>query len=316
MIGKLLEDGNRILAEKQIGLRTGAETGQVVRMTRNYFDSLAIETRAIDAVMASTNMELFGRTFKTPIMAAALSGLDGLCKNGLVEVAKGIQSAGAVMWAGIGKEPELCAVLETGAATVKIIKPYKDQDLIFEKIRQAETLGVMAVGMDVNFGFGGKVQDTLIRQRIMGPVSMADLQRYVAAAKVPFVVKGVLSARDAVKAAEAGAAAIVVSNHGGSIIDYAVPPLKLLPNIVRVLDGAIPIFLDGGIIRGSDVFKALALGARGVLVGRTVMAGLAAGQSRGVCDMVTGLTEELGRIMCLTGSRDIDNIDPDLIWRM
>lgn len=316
MIGKLLAEGGKILIEKQIGVRAGAETGNVVRMTRGYFDSLAIETRVLDAVAASTKMELFGRTFKTPVMAAALSGLEGLCKNGMVEVAKGMRAADAVMWAGIGKEAELAKILETGASTVKIVKPYKDKDLIFEKIRRAEALGAMAVGMDVNFGFGGKVQDTLIRQRLMSPVSMTDLRQYVDAAKQPFVVKGVLSVRDAVKSVEAGAKAVVISNHGGSVLDYAVPPLKLLPSVVKVLDGAVPVFLDGGIIRGSDVFKALALGARGVLVGRTVMAGLAINQSQGVYEIISGLTEELKRIMNLTGSPDINSIDPNVIWRM
>lgn len=316
MIGKLLEEGSKILIEKQIGVRAGAETGSVVRMTREFFDSLAIEIRAIDAVAASTKMELFGRSFKTPVMSAALSGLEGLCKNGMVEVAKGMQAADAVMWAGIGKEAELTKILETGASTIKIVKPYKDKDLIFEKIRRAEELGAMAVGMDVNFGFGGKVKETLIRQRLMGPVSMADLRQYADSTKLPFVVKGILSVRDALKSVEAGAKAIVISNHGGSVMDYAVPPLKLLPSIVKVLDGAVPVFLDGGIIRGSDAFKALALGARGVLVGRTVMAGLAVNQSQGVYQIISGLTEELKRIMSLTGSSDINNIDPNVIWRM
>lgn len=316
MVGKLLEDGNRILAEKKIGARVGAETGNVVRMTRAYFDSLAIETRTIDAVASSTEMKLFGKMFKTPIMAAALSGLDGLCKNGLVEVGRGILAAGSVMWAGIGNEQELAGIIGTGASTIKIIKPYKDHDLIYEKIQQAEKLGAMAVGMDVNFCFGGKVKDSIIRENMMGPVSMSELKRYMSSTKLPFVVKGVLSIKDAIKSIEAGAAAIVVSNHGGSIIDYAVPPLKMLPDIARHLEGKIPIFLDGGILRGSDVFKALALGAQGVLVGRTLMAGLAAGQSTGVCEIVTGLTEELLRIMNLTGSKDIYNIDPNVLWQM
>lgn len=316
MIGKLLEEGNQKLAEKHIGARVGAETGAVVRMTRDYFDSLAIETRAIDATPASTEMELFGKTFSTPVMAAALSGLDGICKNGLVEVAKGMQVANSPMWAGIGKEQELRDVIGTGADTIKIIKPYKDKDIIMEKLAQAEALGALAVGMDVNFGFGGKVKESLIREELMAPVSSEDLRRYVGATRLPFVVKGVLSVQDADKAVDAGAAALVLSNHGGSIIDYAVPPLRLLPRVASYLDKEIPLFLDGGIIRGSDVFKALALGARGVLVGRTVMAGLAANGSQGVCDMVAGLTEELRRIMNLTGSKTIGDIAPDMIWHM
>lgn len=316
MIGKLLEEGNQKLAEKNIGARVGAETGAVIRMTRDSFDSLAIETRALDATMASTEMELFGKTFSTPVMAAALSGLDGICQGGLAEVARGMQSAEAVMWAGIGKEEELRDVIGTGAATIKIVKPYKDKDLILQKLAQAEALGALAVGMDVNFGFGGKTKDSLIRPELMAPVSLEDLRQYVNATRLPFVVKGVLSVRDAEKAAGAGAAAIVVSNHGGSIIDYAVPPLQVLPHIANCLGREIPLFLDGGIIRGSDVFKALALGARGVLVGRTIMAGLAANGSQGVHDIVTGLTEELRRILSLTGAKDIGSIDPAVVWQM
>ena len=314
MIGTLLEKGNQILAEKHIGARFGAETGNVVRMTREYFDSLAIETRVIDAVTASTEMILFGNKFETPVMPAALSGLDGVCENGLTEVAKGTHAAGSAMWAGIGDEQELASVIGTGARTIKIIKPYKDKDLIYKKILQAEKLGAMAVGMDVNFGFGGKVKDSLVRPELMAPVSLSDLQQYITATNLPFVIKGVLSIRDTEKAMESGAAAVVVTNHGGSIIDFAVPPLRILPLIAKHIEGRIPIFLDGGILRGSDVFKALALGAQGVLVGRTVMAGLAAGGSQGVCDIISGMTEELRRIMSVTGSVDLNSIDPDTIW--
>jgi len=314
MIGKLLEEGNNILAEKHIGARVGAETGAVVRMTRDYFDSIAIETRVLDAVPASTDIVLFGREFKTPVMPAALSGLDGICENGMAEVAKGTFEAGAAMWAGIGDEDEFASITATGAGTIKIIKPYKDPDDVFKTIEYAEKLGAIAVGMDVNFGLGGKLKDSLIRTEWFAPVTKSDLRRYIEATKLPFVVKGVLSLKDAEKSLECGAAAIDVTNHGGSIIDYAVPALKVLPDIVKFVDGRVPVFLDGGILRGSDIFKSLALGATGVLVGRTVMAGLAAGGSQGVCDMISGLTEELRRIMSLTGAKDLNSIDRDVLW--
>jgi len=314
MIGKLLEEGNAILAEKHIGARVGAETGAVVRMTREYFDSIAIETRVIDMVSALADIELFGKEFKTPVMPAALSGLDGLCENGMAEVAKGTLAAGAAMWAGIGDEEEFASITATGASTIKIIKPYKDPDDIFKSIEYAEKLGAIAVGMDVNFGFGGKLKDSLIRTEWFAPVSRSDLRRYIEATKLPFVVKGVLSLQDAEKSLESGAAAIDVTNHGGSIIDYAVPALRILPEIAKLVGGRVPVFLDGGILRGSDVFKALALGATGVLVGRTVMAGLAAGGSQGVTDMISGLTEELKRIMSVTGAKDLGSIDRDVLW--
>jgi 4-hydroxymandelate oxidase len=306
MIGKLLSEGNSKLG----GRKSGAETGSVLKMTRDYIDSLSIEMRVIDSAVASTEMKLFGETFSTPVMVAALSGLG----NGMVETAKGAGAAGSVMWAGIGDEAELKAMVETGAKVIKIIKPYRDRNLIFKKIAQAEEDGAFAVGMDIDFVFGGEIEDSLIRPELMGPKTFDDIKSFVKATKLPFILKGVLSEQDARKALEAGAAAIVVSHHGGSVLDYAVPPLKILPHIVNVIDRKIPVFVDCGIIRGTDVFKALALGASGVLVGRTVIAGLAASGAEGVQKILEGTNEELRRVMNLTGSPDIESIDSKLIW--
>ena len=315
MIGKLLAEGNSKLAEKGIGGKNGAETGSVLKINREYLDSLMIEARVIDGAEAVTTMRLFGESFATPVMVAALSGMGGICPNPLVEVAKGAVAADAVMWAGIGDEAELQAIIATGARTIKIVKPYKDKELIFEKIAQAEKHGALAVGMDTIFSFGGKIGDSLVRPELMGPKTLADIKSFVHATKLPFILKGVLSEQDARKALEAGAAAIVVSIHGGSVLDYAVPPLKILPRIAKAVDGRIPILVDSGIVRGTDVFKALALGASGVLIGRTVMAGLALDGAEGVRKVITGTNEELRRTMSLTGSRDLGDIDPEVIWR-
>lgn len=316
MIGKLLTEGNARLRELGLGnfMDKGVETGSVLKITRDYLDSMTIETRMIDSVVASTEMTLFGHTFATPVMTAPLSGLGAICSNPMVEVAKGAKEAGAVMWVGIGEEAELKAIIETGAKTVKIVKPYKDNDLILAKIAQAEKHGAFAVGMDIIFFFGGKKEDSLIRPDLMGPKTLAEIKSFVQATKLPFILKGVLSEQDAGKALEVGAAAIVVSHHGGATLDYAVPPLKILPRIAKVIDGRIPIFVDSGITRGTDVFKALALGASGVLIGRTAMAGLAAGKSEGVEKIITGTNEELRRVMSLTGSSTIEKIDSKLIW--
>jgi L-lactate dehydrogenase (FMN-dependent) and related alpha-hydroxy acid dehydrogenases len=232
----------------------------------------------------------------------------------MVEVAKGAAAAGAAMWVGIGDEAELKAIIATGAKTVKIIKPYRDINLIYEKINQAEKDAAFAVGMDIDFFFGGEIGDSLVRPELMGPKTSDQLKGFVKATKLPFIFKGVLSEQDAQKSLDAGAAAIVVSHHGGSVIDYAVPPLKILPRIAKVIDQKIPILIDTGIIRGTDVFKALALGASGVLVGRTVMAGLAAEGMEGVRKILSGTNEELRRVMSLTGSPDIQSIDPKVIW--
>lgn len=218
------------------------------------------------------------------------------------------------MWAGYGDEAELKVMADTGAKIIKIIKPYKDKDLIFEKIAQAEKIGAIAVGMDIVFAFGGKIWDALLHPELMGPKTLEYIKSFVQATKLPFILKGILSEMDARKALEAGVAAIVVSHHGGSVLDYAVPPLKILPRIAQVIDKRIPIFVDSGITRGTDVFKALALGADGVLIGKTVMIGLNLEGAEGVQKIITGTTEELRRVMSLTGSADIRHIDPSVIW--
>jgi isopentenyl diphosphate isomerase/L-lactate dehydrogenase-like FMN-dependent dehydrogenase len=283
-------------------------------ITREYFDSLQVELRTIDAAEASTETELFGVSFSTPVMVTALSGLDKTCPNGMVETARGAAAAGAIMWSGIGSEEELEALIGTGAKVIKIIKPYADQDLIFKKIAHAEKAGVLALGMDTDFVFGGRRRKGFAMEYPVSPKTLSDIKSFVKAAGVPFILKGILSEQDAEKALEAGAGGIVVSHHQG-IIDSAVPPLKILPRIARVINNRIPIFVDCGIVKGMDAFKALALGAKAVGIGKAVMKGLAAEGAAGVQKVLETITEELRWAMNLTGSSDPGHIDPAVIWK-
>ena len=318
MIGKILEEGMAKLKEKGIQLRNAPETGTVRIQNRAYIESLMIEARVIDSIdvsEASTKLELFGETFATPVMTGALSSLNAVCPDAMAEIAKGAMASGAVMWVGIGKEDELKGVIQTGAKTVKVIKPYRDEDLIFEKIAQFERDGAFAIGMDIIFCYGAQVDETVFRVDMMSPKTLSQIKAYKDATKLPFILKGILSAQDAQKALDIGADAIVVSHHGGQCMDYAVPPLKVLPGIAKVIGKKIPILADSGIVRGTDAFKALALGASGVLVGRPVVYGLAYGQAEGVQKIITGINEELRRTMLFTGSPDIYHIDPEVIWQ-
>jgi isopentenyl diphosphate isomerase/L-lactate dehydrogenase-like FMN-dependent dehydrogenase len=314
MIGSYIEESEKRLQEKGLASRYSAARGNSPRITREYNDSLLIEMRAIDAVEASTEFRLFGTTFSTPVMTAALSGLDGICPGGMTEVAKGAAAANAVMWAGIGDESQLEAMIGTGVKTVKIIKPYADHDLIYKKISQAEKHGAFAVGMDIDYVFGPTRKRGYAMDYPVAPKSLDDIRRFVKAAKLPFILKGVLSEKDAEKALESGAAGIVVSHHGGSVLDYAVPPLMVLPRVAKIIDGRIPIFVDSGIGSGADAFKALALGASAVCVGSAVMAGLASDGFQGVQKILEGINEELKFIMSLTGARDLQSIAPDAVW--
>jgi len=287
--------------------------GDSSQITRDYFDSLLVEMRHIDGVLPSTKMELFGEKFSTPIMLAALSHLNETHPNGMFEVARGVKAAGAVMWAGMGDEAELEAITATGAKTIKIIKPYSDNKLIFKKIEHAVKCGCIAVGMDIDHAFNKKGKYDTVHNLEMRPKSLDEIREFVKAAKVPFIVKGVLSEQDMHKCLDAGVRGIVVSHHHGHI-DYALPPLRILTDIARIVRKQIPVFVDCGIERGMDAFKALALGADAVSLGRVILPPLKAEGSEGVRKLFTEMTEELAGVMAATGSRDIQHIDPSLIW--
>lgn len=283
------------------------------QITREYFDALLVEMRHIDAVIPSTTLELYGETFDTPVMMAALSHLNNIRENGMVEMAKGALAANAVNWAGMGDEADIAAITATGARTINIIKPYADNDYILRRIEHAERCGVMAVGIDVDHAFTGNGKYDVVLGERMQPKSLAELKEFIKSTKLPFVIKGVLSEQDADKALEAGAKGIVVSHHHG-IMNYAVPPLVILPKIAKVINHRIPIFVDCGIVSGMDVFKALALGADAVSAGRVIMEPLKKNGSEGVKDLIIRMTEELAGIMAKTCSRDLRSIDPAVIW--
>ena len=288
--------------------------GDSNQITREYFDSLLVEMRHLDGALPETGLELFGEQFRTPVMTAALSHLGNVRENGMVQMAEGARLAGAVSWAGMGDEKELEDITTTGARTIKIIKPYVDNDYILQRIAHAEKCGVMAVGMDIDHAFSGKGKYDVVLGMEMRPKSLEEMKEFVKATKLPFVVKGVLSVKDAEKCLEAGVKGIVVSHHHG-IIDYAVPPLMILPEIVRVVQKQIPVFVDCGIESGSDVFKALALGADAVCVGRALMGPLQVNGAEGVQEKIASLTEELAGIMARTGASDLSQIDPSVIWK-
>jgi isopentenyl diphosphate isomerase/L-lactate dehydrogenase-like FMN-dependent dehydrogenase len=310
-IKDLLRDGNEKLEKTGFPHSHTPDPASSAGITRAYFDSLLVELRVLDSAEASTEMRLFGESFATPVMTAALSGLDKVHPGGMAEVAKGAAAAGAVMWAGIGGEDELKAMIDTGAKVIKIVKPYTDTDMIFAKLAQAERHGAFAVGMDIDFFFGRRTN--VPPPFPMSPKTSGQIKSYIQATGLPFILKGVLSTQDAAKALELGAAGIVLSHHGGIALDYAVPPVKILPDIVRVIERKIPIFVDCGITRGMDAFKALALGAGGVSVGRAVMAGLASAGAEGVKNVLESITLELKRTMSITGSPDLGHIDPRVI---
>ncbi|MDI9498872.1 MAG: alpha-hydroxy acid oxidase [Bacillota bacterium] len=287
-------------------------SGDANAITRNYFDRILLELRHIGAVQPDTSFQLYGQKFRTPIMMAALSHLNSCHPDGLVEMARGAKLAGAVNWAGMGEVDELRRILAVGVPTIRIIKPYAERRLIEERIRVAEEGGALAVGMDVDHQFTGRGTPDVIHDLVMAPQSLEDLAYWCRFTELPFVVKGVLSVRDAVLALEAGARGIVVSHHHG-IVDYALPPMMILPDIAAAIGGRIPIFVDCGINSGMDAFKALALGATAVSAGRIVMGPLAEKGAEGVRELVDTMTAELAGVMARTAAGSLAEIDPAVL---
>lgn len=294
-------------------LRNGPETNFVSHFNLRYFERFGFKFRMIDSQEASTEITLFKRKFKTPILSGALSGMMDIADKPLVKVASGIKDSGSMMWVGITSSEQIKEVIDTGAPTVRIVKPFQDIEVMMKELKEAEEWGAVAVGTDIDFFYGGKRGDKIFAPKAMGSKSLKELRKLAEATKLPFILKGVLSAQDAKKALEIGAGGVVISNHGGSIIDYAAHPLEVLPEIKEVIGDQMPIFVDSGFRRGSDVIKALALGAHAVLVGWVLVMGLAANGSQGVTEMVNILTGELQRIMSVTGCRGLSEIDSEIL---
>ncbi len=281
------------------------------KITRDYFDSLLLEARYIDSDLPSTKLELYGKNFDTPVMTAALSHLGNTAENGMVKYAQAAAKANAVHWLGMGEDKELEEITATGAATIKIIKPHADNKEVFRKIEHAKKAGCFAVGMDIDHAFNGSGGYDNVLGLDMKPKSTEELRDFVQAAGIPFIVKGVLSTKDAEKCLKAGCKGIQLSHHHG-IMQYAVPPLMMLSEILQVTRGEIPVFIDCGIESGMDVYKCLALGATAVSVGRHLMPLLKEGADA-TAARIKEMTGELAATMARTGIRDLNSFDATVI---
>ncbi len=144
-------------------------------------------------------------------------------------------------------------------------------------------------------------------------LSWKEIEWLLSLARVPVLLKGILSGEDAARAAEIGVAGVIVSNHGARNLDTVPATIEVLPEVVEAVAGRLPVLMDGGIRRGTDVLKALALGAQAVLLGRAVLWGLATGGADGVAGVLRLLARELQMAMALAGRRNLAEIDRTLL---
>lgn len=285
-------------------------------INRRYLDSLLVEMRVIDSVKPCLTTRIFGREFSSPIMMPAFSHLNKVGKNGrkpMEEYALAAKQLRLLNWVGMEPDGEYAGIAAVDAPTVRIIKPFADHDIILEQIDFAVKHGAIAVGVDIDHIANKDGGYDVVDGHPLGPVMLADLKDYVKAARVPFVAKGVLSVNDALKARDAGCRAVLVSHHHGRI-PFGIPPTAVLPRIKDALQGSgMMIFCDCGIDTGYDAYKALALGADAVAVGRGILAPLLKEGTEGVVRKIRQMNEQLSELMLYTGTKDTDSFDSSII---
>lgn len=293
-----------------------ADTGDSNRISREYLDSLLIETRYMDSCVPKTDYELFGRKASGPIMTAALSHLDHFMFPGAADaLARGAAEAGAILWYGMAEEAEIERLASFGAPMIEIIKPYADRTVLERKLRHAEKLGLMAVGIDIDHAFGPDGSPDVVDGAEMAPLSTSELSEIIRTCALPVIIKGILSLRDAERCLSAGAKGLVLSHHNNRI-GYALPPLALLPEIAELTAGRVPLFVDCEIRTGMDAYKALALGASGVCIGRPLMTAIRQDPEHGVRDYLKSAHAELRKAMAFTGCATLADMDPTVIHRL
>ncbi|GAA3635657.1 FMN-dependent dehydrogenase [Lactobacillus hamsteri] len=284
---------------------------------RAYLDNILVEMRVIDAVKPDLTTEIFGKKYASPLTLAALSHLnkvlDDKSRKPMQEKAAAAKKMRVLNWIGMETDEEYAEIVAEGAETVRIIKPFADHQKILDEIKFAEDHGAVAVGIDIDHVAGTNGDYDVVDGIPLGPITEEDLRRYVNSTKLPFVAKGVLSVRDALKAWKAGCKAIVVSHHHGRI-PFGLPPLKVLPDIEKALQGTnMTIFVDGSLMSGYDAYKALALGADAVLIGRGILPELLDDGEKGVEDKLQKMNEELSQLMLYTGVKDTESFDPSVL---
>jgi len=301
------------------GIGSGASFNNNFLALKNYHLKMKVIGEHFEP---DTSYEFFGNKLSMPIMGASVAGVNSFGGESVISekefcraVVLGCKEAGTVGWRGdtytysLEKTFGLDAIRETGGWGVKIVKP-RDQDTIMKLYHMAEKIGCIAVGTDVD---GCESFAMTTHNQPVFRKSVDDLKELVSSTKLPVIIKGIMSVEDALIAQEAGAAAIVVSNHGGRVLDHTPGTASVLPVIVQKVKNKLHIFVDGGIRTGYDVLKMLALGADAVLIGRDMVRVAVGAGIYGVKTHMEYLKQTLSKAMKMTNCKSLNDISQDII---
>ena len=304
-------------------LSGGSESETTMRRNRLGFDSLALRPRVcVDVSKIDTSTTFLGQKLRIPVMMAPIGSLQTITPEGGVAVAKAAAEFGTMNFVSSVTQPSL---EEIAASTnhPKIFQLYIRGGLdwceeILERVKKA---GYMALCLTVDTAHYNR-RERQIMNRWLPPSKRVESQRIYQAmvtwemmaaikkiANMPFILKGVATAEDAKIAVDHGVDVVYVSNHGGRQLDQGRGTMDILPEVVAAVNGKADVLLDGSVLRGTDVIKAIALGAKAVTIGKLQGWGLAAGGSAGLVRVLELLEEELIIDMGLLGVTRIDQID-------
>jgi 4-hydroxymandelate oxidase len=275
------------------------------------------ESRPVD-----TTLELLGRKFQYPFFAGPVGAVNMHYSDKFSDttyndiLVSACMENGIAAFTGDGTNPEVMesatvAIAKANGLGIPTIKPW-NMDTIIAKMNLVHQAGAFAVAMDIDAA-GLPFLKNMTPPA--GGKSVDELRRISEIAGVPFVVKGIMNVKGALKAKEAGAKAIVVSNHGGRVLDQCPSTAEVLPEIAEAVGSGIKILIDGGIRFGTDIFKALAFGADGVLICRPFVTAVYGGEKEGVKLYIEKLAAELKDTMAMCGAFSLSEITKDMVRR-
>ena len=318
----------------------GAADEISLRWNRESFQRIRLRPRVLEDVRRiDTSVTLFGRTLPHPILLAPVAYQRLFHADGEVEAVRGAGTSEAVY---VVSTATTSAIEEIAAAATSPfwlqIYLQKDREVTRDFIARAEAAGVHALCVTVDtpvVGTRNRQQraafslppglptphlDAASRGRLTivsderEPITWRDVELVQSLAHVPVLLKGIMTGDDAMRAVDRGVSGIIVSNHGARNLDTVPATIDALPEVAERVAGRIPILLDGGVRRGTDVVKALALGASAVLIGRPYAFGLAVDGANGVARVVSILRQELETAMALLGRSSLGALDGSVLW--
>lgn len=327
----------------------GSEDEVTLRGNREAFREIHFRPRIlVDVSRVSTACRLLGGDLPSPVLVAP-TAFQKLCHpGGEVATARGAGRRGHLLVASTLSTSTVEEIAEAAAGPVWLqLYVFRDRSLSEALVARAVEAGCTGICLTVDVPVqGNREHDTRNRFALGERADMANFRGHVQSALprgggsglddfigsefdpsldwsavewlrglsgLPLVLKGIQHPEDARRAVEAGVDAVIVSNHGGRQLDGAEPAIRLLPDVVAAVQGRVPVLVDGGIRRGSDVARALCLGAAAVLVGRPCLWGLTLAGDRGVAHVLDILDRELARTMALLGAPSLDALGPDLL---